>query len=374
MARKRRARKPKKLALEEKQAKADAEAAQAAINKVLGKQKRRSRPSGEKRGKKLQSKTTTVTLNKGPKGPRVRGQGGRRSNQQSRRASQRSSRGSARQSTLSEITRSADEPVLFVGNIPHECNRNMVIKTFAKYADDGKIRACKMPTAYMPHLGMRHHRGFAFIVFKNQVDLACCLDLHQTDHITIEGFEEHPLECKPANQETDMPDIEAKRAADERRNSQVDQLFVGALPWTANEQDLREFFELHGEIEQLFLPRWPTNPKTGLQKHKGYAFVRFTPKSFKKARKLAQSKESFLPRFPNIPIKVNIAKGTEPNMPRSNASYREKMKHMYNPYNHPAGHIYPSPLPMDVYKQAYGNRPAPSMYDARSSALKPIAM
>lgn len=362
----RRKKKGRGRTLSQKQAAEDAAAAKAAIAKATRKQKGKPRKLSE--GK----------VNKGKKsqrGPQTRGKG-RQSKPQSNRQSARSSRGprqsgtrqsrQERESTLSEITRSPEEPVLFVGNIPHDVNRNMIIKTFTKYADDGKIRACKMPTAYMAHLGMRHHRGFAFIVFKNQVDLACVLDLYKTDKVFVEGFEDQPLECKPANQETDMPAVERKRSIEERAKSQQDQLFVGALPWTANEQDIREFCEPHGEIEQLFMPRWPTN-KDGQQKHKGYAFVRFTPKTFKKAAKLAEAKESYLPRFPNIPIKINVAKGTEPNMPRSSASFKEKMKHVYNPYNHPAGHLYPSALPLDVYKQCYGTKPAPSLYDPRFS-------
>lgn len=218
-----------------------------------------------------------------------------------------------------------------------------------------------MPTAFMKHLQMRHHRGFAFVVFNNHSDMASVLDIAETDGILVPGYDDHPLEVKAANDPKDMPELDKKRSADERRVGTEDQLFVGGIPWTCTEQDLREYFGQHGEIEQLFMPRWPTDPKTGLQKHKGYAFIRFTPKTFKKAKKLAGKGEKFLPNFPNIPIKINIAKGTEPAFPKSRSAQIARMQQMYNPYHHPAAHLYPSALPMGVYKQVYGNQVPPQM-------------
>lgn len=261
---------------------------------------------------------------------------------------------------LSEVTRDPEEPVLFVGNIPHDVNRGDIIRTFVKYCADEKIRACKMPTQFMKHLGMRHHRGFCFIVLKSQQDLACILDMYKTDGIFVDGYEDTPLTCKFANQAEDAPKLEARRRAEARKKSNEDQLFFGALPWAANEQDIREFAEKHGEIEQLFMPRWPTDPKTGLQKHKGYCFVRFSPDTFQKAKELASIKEHFLDRFPNIPIKINNAKETEP-YPKTPAAIREQMAMMYNPFFHPAAHLFPSAMPLDVYRRIFGNKAAPQM-------------
>lgn len=263
---------------------------------------------------------------------------------------------------LREVTRDPNEPVLFVGNVPHDCTRNDIIATFTKLCPTGEIRACKMPTAFMKHLGMRHHRGFAFVVFNNQKDMAGVLDIAEADGIVVAGYEDKPLEVKAANDPKDMPNVTQKRKDEERRAGTEDQIFIGGVPWTCTEQHLREYFGKHGEIEQLFMPRWPTDPKTGLQKHKGYAFIRFTPKTFSQARKLADKKgEKFLPDFPNIPIKINVAKGTEPAFPKSKAAQIARMQRVYNPYNHPAAHLYPSALPMGVYKQVYGNAVPPQM-------------
>merc|ERR1711964_690391 len=101
----------------------------------------------------------------------------------------------------------------------------------------------------MQHLGMRHHKGFAFVVLKSQKDLACILDMHKTDGIYIDGFPQHKLNCKFANQTQDMPEVNRKREEEARKKSNEDQLFVGALPWAANEQDVREFCDQHGTID-----------------------------------------------------------------------------------------------------------------------------
>jgi len=264
---------------------------------------------------------------------------------------------------LKEVTRDPDEPVLFIGSIPHDATRADIVSTFTKLCPSGQIRACKMPTAFMKHLGMRHHRGFAFVVFHSHSDMASVLDISKADGVEIAGYEGKPLQVKAANDPKDMPTLEQKRKEQERRTGTDDQLFCGGIPWTCTEQDLREFFGKHGEIEQLFMPRWPTDPKTGLQKHKGYAFIRFTPKSFKKAKKLAGKGEKFMPNFPNIPIKINVAKGTEPAFPKSRGAQVARMQRMYNPYHHPAAHLYPSAMPMGVYKQVYGNQvPGPMPY------------
>jgi len=215
-----------------------------------------------------------------------------------------------------------------------------------------------MPTQFMKHLGMRHHKGFAFVVLKNQKDLACILDMHKTDGIFIDGFPQTQLNCKFANQTNDMPEVERKRKSQLRKKSNEDQLFIGALPWAANEQDVREFCEKHGTIEQLFMPRWPTD-SNGQQKHKGFCFVRFTPETFEKANKLTDIKEHFLPRFPNIPIKINNAKETEPM--HVSMSPKERMDAEYNPFMHPAAHLYPSAMPLDVYRRIFGNKAAPQM-------------
>merc|ERR1711964_923972 len=211
----------------------------------------------------------------------------------------------------------------------------------------------------MQHLGMRHHKGFAFVVLKSQKDLACILDMHKTDGIYIDGFPQHKLNCKFANQTQDMPEVNRKREEEARKKSNEDQLFVGALPWAANEQDVREFCAQHGTIEQLFMPRWPTD-SNGLQKHKGFCFVRFTPETFENANKLCDIKEHFLPRFPNIPIKINNAKDTEP-MHVKPMTQKERMDLTYNPFMHPAGHLYPSAMPLDVYRRIFGNKAAPQM-------------
>merc|ERR1711964_699307 len=80
-----------------------------------------------------------------------------------------------------------------------------------------------------------------------------------------------------------------------------------------------------------------------------------------KAKKLAGTGEKFMPDFPNIPIKINIAKGTEPAFPKTKSAQAARMQHVYNPYQHPAAHLFPSALPMGVYKQVYGNAVPPPM-------------
>merc|ERR1711964_146019 len=66
------------------------------------------------------------------------------------------------------------------------------------------------------------------------------------------------------------------------------------------------------------------------------------------------------PRFPNIPIKINNAKDTEP-MHVKPMTQKERMDLTYNPFMHPAGHLYPSAMPLDVYRRIFGNKAAPQM-------------
>lgn len=152
-------------------------------------------------------------------------------------------------SAADEVLDEANGPVkLFVGQVPKFLEETDLFPIFSKYGPLEDIAIIRDK-----HTGQ--HRGCAFVTFLHATDSNAAIeDLHDK-HTLPRG--RRPMQIRPASEPTE-----------------ANKLFVGMIPRTATEQDLREIFLPFGEIHAVYMIRSNDGAR------KGCAFVKFARREF----------------------------------------------------------------------------------------------
>lgn len=165
---------------------------------------------------------------------------------------------SRRSRGVSHDTRS--DRTVFVGNIPIKCTRKSIMQLFKQYGsvESIRFRSIKVsPGDRPPRLAKRTQKQLvegssfnAYVVMSSSDEAESSLSLNgvvlQGRHLRL--------------------DIIAKQSEIDTRRS----VFIGNLPFSADEEKLREIFVVCGEIESIRIVR---DPKSGIGK--GFGFVTF---------------------------------------------------------------------------------------------------
>eukprot|EP00923_Selenidium_pygospionis_P048491 GHVN01083426.1.p1 GENE.GHVN01083426.1~~GHVN01083426.1.p1 ORF type:complete len:617 (-),score=83.45 GHVN01083426.1:1821-3671(-) len=149
------------------------------------------------------------------------------------------------------------EVKLFVGRVPRTMNDASLKPTFEEYGSVGDVIIIR-------DRAMGAHKGCAFVRMKSitQADAAIrALNNQRTLEASL-----GPLQVKYAQGEAERLGMPAETAAP---GTDQAKLFVGSLPPSAGDADIRAVFECFGQVDEVFLMR------DDQRKSKGCAFVKF---------------------------------------------------------------------------------------------------
>ncbi|KAI1106711.1 hypothetical protein F4804DRAFT_300266 [Jackrogersella minutella] len=153
---------------------------------------------------------------------------------------------------------------LFVGNLGWGVDDNSLYEAFKDCADLTNARV-------VTDKAMQRSRGFGYVDFSNP-------EAAQAAFEKMNGFEleGRPLRLDPSKPRPADDATPNARAADRARehgdsvSPESDTLFVGNLPWDADEDSVSAFF---GEVAEVKGVRLPTDPESG--NRKGFGYVTF---------------------------------------------------------------------------------------------------
>ena len=161
-----------------------------------------------------------------------------------------------------------DIRTVFVGNIPCTSTRKQIRQLFKKYGkvETVRVRCLQVKEGKLPRkVAMRTHKQIteestfnAYVVFSSEEEAEKSLKLNGT---LLNG----------RHLRVDL--VSKKDAVRKLKESQVT-VFVGNLPFTADEEKLRTCFGSCGDVESVRIVR---DAKTGIGK--GFGFVSFSDKS-----------------------------------------------------------------------------------------------
>jgi len=158
------------------------------------------------------------------------------------------------------------ERTVFIGNIPNSCNRKDVKNLLKSYGtiDSIRLRSIKVTEGERPaRVARRTQKQIvenstfnAYVVFSSSIEAESCLDLNGTllqgRHIRVDWVE--------------------KKSINPTENQHS--VFVGNLPFDADEEKMRDVFSSCGDIESIRLVR---DSKSGIGK--GFGFILFADRS-----------------------------------------------------------------------------------------------
>ena len=158
-----------------------------------------------------------------------------------------------------------DSRTVFVGNIPSTCTRKQILRLFKTCGkvESVRLRSLQIKEGKLPKkVAIRTHKQLteestfnAYVVFSSEEEAENSLKLNSTllngRHLRV--------------------DLVAKKES--MRETQLS-VFVGNLPFTADEEKLRSCFSDCGDVESVRIIR---DAKTGIGK--GFGFITFSDKS-----------------------------------------------------------------------------------------------
>ena len=160
-----------------------------------------------------------------------------------------------------------DSRTVFVGNIPSTCTRKQILRLFKTCGkvESVRLRSLQIKEGKLPKkVAIRTHKQLteesvfnAYVVFSSEEDAENSLKLNSTllngRHLRV--------------------DLVAKKESTKLKEIHLS-IFVGNLPFTADEEKLRSCFGDCGDVESVRIIR---DAKTGIGK--GFGFVTFSDKS-----------------------------------------------------------------------------------------------
>ncbi|KAI2470051.1 hypothetical protein F4781DRAFT_430787 [Annulohypoxylon bovei var. microspora] len=166
---------------------------------------------------------------------------------------------------------------LFVGNLGWGVDDDLLYETFKEFADLTSARV-------VTDKNTGRSRGFGYVDFSSYEGAKASFDKMNGFELEGRGLRLDPSKPRPAEDST--PNA---RAADRARqhgdsvSAESDTLFVGNLPWDADEDVVSTFF---GEVAEVKSVRLPTDPESG--NRKGFGYVSFN--SVEEAKSVFDSK------------------------------------------------------------------------------------
>ena len=160
-----------------------------------------------------------------------------------------------------------DSRTVFVGNIPNTCSRKQIHRLFKTYGkiESVRVRCLQVKEGKLPKkIAVRRHMQLtdegtfnAYVVFSSEEEAEASLKLNGMNfggrHIRV--------------------DLVGKKESAKMEESRAS-VFVGNVPFTADEEKLRDCFSDCGCVESVRIVR---DSKTGIGK--GFGFVSFSDKS-----------------------------------------------------------------------------------------------
>ncbi|XDG07118.1 hypothetical protein ABKA04_006733 [Annulohypoxylon sp. FPYF3050] len=164
-----------------------------------------------------------------------------------------------------ETESSGDEyTTLFVGNLGWAVDDDKLYETFQDCADLSSARV-------VTDKAMQRSRGFGYVDFSSHEGAKAAFE--KMNGFELEGRELRLDPSKPRPAEDSTPNARAQDRARQHGDSvsaESDTLFVGNLPWDADEDVVSAFF---GEVAEVKSVRLPTDPESG--DRKGFGYVTF---------------------------------------------------------------------------------------------------
>ncbi|CAJ2501582.1 Uu.00g044350.m01.CDS01 [Anthostomella pinea] len=174
---------------------------------------------------------------------------------------------------------SADEYVtLFVGNLGWGVDDDSLYETFKECADLVSARV-------VTDAAMQRSRGFGYVDFSNHEAAKAAFEKMQGYELEGRGLRLDPSLPRPARDDS-TPNARANQRAQQHGDTvspESDTLFVGNLPFEADEEMVSEFFNEVSEVQSL---RLPTDQESG--NRKGFGYVTFS--SIEEAKKVFEAK------------------------------------------------------------------------------------
>eukprot|EP00008_Paramoeba_atlantica_P010496 CAMPEP_0201493022 /NCGR_PEP_ID=MMETSP0151_2-20130828/35781_1 /ASSEMBLY_ACC=CAM_ASM_000257 /TAXON_ID=200890 /ORGANISM="Paramoeba atlantica, Strain 621/1 / CCAP 1560/9" /LENGTH=377 /DNA_ID=CAMNT_0047880147 /DNA_START=48 /DNA_END=1181 /DNA_ORIENTATION=- len=146
-----------------------------------------------------------------------------------------------------QYSRPANSVKLFVGQVPKTYQEEDIQRLFSTYGTIHDLTILKDKVT-------QSHRGCAFVTFTSKEDADSAIAALHGNQV-LPGMN-NPIQVKYADSELER---------------QEHKLFVGMLPKSATEEQLRQIFSVYGQIEELTIIR-----RLNTNESKGYGFVRFT--------------------------------------------------------------------------------------------------
>lgn len=150
------------------------------------------------------------------------------------------------------------ETELFIGGLAYEATEDDIFAAFSKY---GEIDTITLP------MNNGTPRGIAFVNFKNPQQAAAALVLNDTE------FMNRRIRVNFSSQKPDRKPLARTGGFGAGPSSSSATVFVGNLPYDANEDSIREFFGMCGEIKQVRIAKSPEGEV------KGFGHVEFVDKN-----------------------------------------------------------------------------------------------
>lgn len=157
---------------------------------------------------------------------------------------------------MSSLESDEQERKLFVGGLNKDATDEEHLRSYFK--EFGPIIDCTiMRDAH------NQSRGFGFVLFENASSIDDII-ASKKDGGTF-TLDDHHIEVKRA-----LPKVPGGSAGTSRTGGLYRKIFVGGLPSTIVETDLRKYFEKFGRVNEVELLR-----ERGTQRLRGFAFVTF---------------------------------------------------------------------------------------------------
>ena len=157
---------------------------------------------------------------------------------------------------MSSLESDEQERKLFVGGLNKDATDEEHLRSYFK--EFGPIIDCTiMRDAH------NQSRGFGFVLFENASSIDDII-ASKKDGGTF-TLDDHHIEVKRA-----LPKVPGGSAGTSRTGGLYRKIFVGGLPSTIVETDLRKYFEKFGRVNEVELLR-----ERGTQRVRGFAFVTF---------------------------------------------------------------------------------------------------
>jgi len=179
---------------------------------------------------------------------------------------------------------------IIVQNLDYDTTPEKLEEYFSHY---GKVVETEIPM----NPKTNRSKGFGFVTFSSVEEATKAIS--QEEGHEIDGRNARTSYAKAREKKDTSPDQLEKGK----------KLYIGKLPWEINQEELKEYFEKFGPVEDAFLPTVKyASPVKGYAVHKGFGFITYVNEE--DANKAVLQKNH---KFKNEPISVRKAKPQEEN-------------------------------------------------------------